>query len=146
MNIPTDRHISEITFYVRYAETDQMGIVHHSSYLLYAEELRMQYMRDIGLDYAKFEAMGCAFAVTCLEYRYLTPAVFGQRITVKGWVTEFKSRRVSFAYVMYNPDTNQKHVTACSDQILVDRQGQVRRIPEFMIRAHVENSKPKAHN
>lgn len=136
MNIPTDRRLSEITFYVRYAETDQMGIVHHSSYLIYAEELRMQYMRDLGLSYTQLEDMGLGFAVSNLQYRYLNPALFGQQLTVKGWVTEFKSRRVSFAYVMLNPANQQVHVTATSDQILVDRTGQVRRIPDFMIKAY----------
>lgn len=140
MTIPTDRRVSEITFYIRFAETDQMGIVHHSSYIVYAEELRMQYLRDIGLDYTQLVDRGLGFAVSGLNYRYLAPAVFGQRLTVKGWVTDFKSRRVSFAYAMLNPDTEQLHVTATSDQILVDKDGQVRRIPDFMVKAYgIEN-------
>ncbi len=140
MNTSTGRRICEITFFIRYAETDQMGIVHHSSYVIYAEELRMQYMRNIGLDYVQFEQSGLAFAVSGLQCRYLAPALFGQRLTVHGWITDLKSRRISFEYAMFNPDTQRTHVTATSDHVLVDRDGQVRRIPDFLIQAYsIEN-------
>lgn len=140
MQIPTDRHVAEISFYIRFAETDQMGIVHHSSYVVYAEELRMQYMRDVSVPYTRLEEIGLGFAVSGMEYRYLSPAVFGQKLMVKGWITEFKSRRVTFAYLMLNPDTDVVHVRATSDQILVDREGNVRRIPDFLVNSSgIEN-------
>lgn len=131
MQTPEDRHISEITFYVRYAETDQMGIVHHSNYLVYAEELRSQYARDFGVSYADFESKeALALAVSEVNLRYVAPAIYGQQITIQGWVVEVKSRRVSFAYNMFNPDTNTLHVKGQTSHICVNRDGEVRRIPK----------------
>lgn len=136
MQLPDDdRHVSEITFYVRYAETDQMGIVHHSNYLVYAEELRSQYARDFGASYAEFERQSkLALAVSEINLRYLAPAVYGQRLTVKGWVVEVKSRRVTFGYQMMNPDSDVVHVTGQTKHIPVDRDGRVRRMPDGWLR------------
>lgn len=135
MQIPTDRHVSTVTFYVRYAETDQMGIVHHSNYFVYAEELRSQYARDFGSSYADFEVQaGLALAVSEVQLRYLSPAVYGQQIAIKGWVVEVKSRRVTFGYQMLNPDTDVLHVTGTTNHICVDRAGRVRRIPDEWLR------------
>ena len=53
-----DRIVIETAFPVRYAETDAMGVVHHAAYLVYFEEGRSQYMRDIGSDYVDIEASG----------------------------------------------------------------------------------------
>ena len=55
---PTDRFVSENTFYVRYAETDAMAITHHSNYIVYFEEARSHYSRVRGADYADFERSG----------------------------------------------------------------------------------------
>ena len=120
---------------MRYAETDQMGIVHHSNYLVYAEELRSQYARDFGKSYADFEReAGLALAVSEINLRYIAPAVYGQRLTVRGWVIEAKSRRVTFGYQMLNPDTEVLHVRGHTNHIPVDREGRVRRMPEEWLR------------
>jgi acyl-CoA thioester hydrolase len=142
MQIPGDRHVSTVTFYIRYAETDQMGIVHHSNYFVYAEELRSQYARDFDASYADFETQaGLALAVSEVNFRYLSPALYGQRISIKGWVIEAKSRRLTFGYHMLNPDTDTLHVTGTSNHICVDRDGRVRRIPETWLRLWgVENT------
>lgn len=130
MNVPTDRYVSEATFYVRYAETDTMGIVHHSAYLVYCEELRSQYARDMGTNYAEFEKEGLALAVSEVHMRYLVPVVYGQRVTVRGWVVEAKSRRITFGYQIVDPDNGTVHATGTTSHICVTRAGQVARIPE----------------
>ena len=55
---PTDRFVAEASFYVRYAETDAMGIVHHANHIVYFEEGRSNYARQRGSDYASFERSG----------------------------------------------------------------------------------------
>ena len=60
----TDRFIAETTLYVRYAETDAMGIIHHASYIIYFEEGRSNYARQRGSDYASFERSGYYLAVS----------------------------------------------------------------------------------
>lgn len=130
LETPVDRRVSEVTFHVRYAETDAMRIVHHSNYLVYCEELRSHFSRELGTDYADFERRGYALAVSEINLRFVSPAVYGQRVTVRGWVAELKSRRMVFGYQIFNPDTQQVHVTGTTTHICVTREGQVTRIPD----------------
>jgi len=100
-----DRPVVATTFYVRYAETDQMGLVHHSAYLIWFEEGRSQYMRACGADYAEIERSGALFAVAEAHARYEAPARYGDRVTVRTWVEEIRSRSITFGYAVYNADT-----------------------------------------
>jgi len=80
------------TFRVRYAETDQMGIVHHASYVAWLEEGRSQWMRAHGNSYAQFEEEGLLLVVSELCLRYKQPARYDQRVTVRCWVESVRSR------------------------------------------------------
>ena|SRR5688572_10725284 len=133
MAVPTDRMVHETRFYVRYVESDQMGIVHHSNYLIYCEESRNQFSRDMGASYADFEREGLWLVVSETNLRYLAPAVFGQEIAVRCWIAEFKSRRITFGYEIANPLTDTVHVTAEVKLICTNREGQVQRIPAVWI-------------
>lgn len=139
MSVPTDRYVCELTFYVRYAETDQMGIVHHSNYLVYCEELRSQYARDKGTNYADYEKAGLALAVSEINLRFISPAVYGQQILMKGWVVDIKSRRMTFGYEISNPETGQIHVTGTTSHISIDREGKVARIPQAWLERWTAN-------
>jgi acyl-CoA thioester hydrolase len=127
---PTDRYVCETTFYVRYAETDSMGIVHHANYLVYCEEARSAYSRSLGANYADFEKEGLHLVVGEIRLRFLAPAVYGQRITVRAWVEDLKSRRVTFGYEILDPDTGNVHVVGTTSHICTTHEGQVVRIPE----------------
>ena len=63
--------ITVTDFYVRYAETDAMRVVHHAAYLVYFEEGRSQLMRSLGGDYADIEASGFMLPVTEVNVRYV---------------------------------------------------------------------------
>ena len=65
MTEQTARRIVETTFPVRYAETDQMQIVHHANYIVWMEEGRSEFMRASGADYAEVERRGHLFALPC---------------------------------------------------------------------------------
>src|SRR3974377_1484403 len=73
--------VLEITFYVRFAETDLMGIVHHSQYVVWMEEGRSDFMRRKGFTFAQWEAANIGFAVSELQLRYHAPAHYGERAT-----------------------------------------------------------------
>lgn len=66
----------------RFAETDAMGIVHHSSYLLYLEEARVEWLRAAGRDYATFRDEGYDFAVLEVFTQYVSPVRFDDQMTV----------------------------------------------------------------
>jgi acyl-CoA thioester hydrolase len=121
----TDPKIVETTFYVRYAETDQMGIVHHSHYVVWMEEGRSEYMRRNDLDYVAIEQSGLSLAVTEVNVRYLAPAHYNERVTVRTRVDSLRSRALTFGYEIINADTRQRLVVGSVKLMLVDRQGQV---------------------
>lgn len=68
---------------VRYAETDQMGVVHHSNYLVYFEESRTALMRERGCSYAELERKGWALPVRRIEIRYRAPAYYEEDLAVR---------------------------------------------------------------
>ena len=126
----SDKRIVETTFPVRYAETDQMQIVHHANYIVWMEEGRSEFMRASGGDYAAVERGGHLLAVTNVQARYLAPAHYGERVTVRTWVEELRSRTLTFGYEIVNAETGTLLVTGQSEHVCMDRQGRVIRIPE----------------
>jgi acyl-CoA thioester hydrolase len=127
---PTDRFIAENTFHVRYAETDAMGIVHHASYIIYFEEGRSNYARQRGHDYASFERSGYYLTVAEVSARYIKPARYDQRMTVRCWIGDMKSRSLTFNYEIVAADTGDILVTGFSKHICITHDGQVARIPD----------------
>ncbi len=92
----------QTTIRVRYGETDKMGYVHHSSYVLYLEEARMEYLREIGLDYTEIEDAGIILPLSSLNIRYSSPIFFGDIITVKTRLEEPADIKLVFTYKIFN--------------------------------------------
>ena len=121
---------TDTTFYVRYAETDAMGLVHHSVYIVWFEEGRSHYARQRGHSYADFEQSGYYLAVTEVHARYITPARYGQLITVRCWIEAMKSRRLTFAYEIVDAASGDVLVTGTSQHICITHDGHVSKIPD----------------
>jgi len=119
---------------VRFAETDLMGIAHHSSYVIYLEEGRIDFTRQIDAPYADLEAEGYSLAVSKLSIRYGAPARFDQVIVVRTWIEEAKSRMVTFGYELVEQESKTTLCTANVRLICVDKTGQVKRIPESWLK------------
>jgi acyl-CoA thioester hydrolase len=128
----SDPRIVETTFPVRYAETDQMQIVHHANYIVWMEEGRSEFMRASGGDYAEVERGGHLLAVTGVQVRYLAPAHYGERVIVRTWIEELRSRTLKFGYEIINANSGALLVTGQSEHVCMDRQGRVIRIPEVI--------------
>lgn len=127
---PKDRFVAETSFNIRYAETDAMGIVHHASYIIYFEEGRSNYARQRGSDYAGFEKAGYYLTVAEINARYRKAAHYDQRLTVRCWVEEVKSRGLTFAYEILLAETGELLVTGYSKHICITHDGQVALLPE----------------
>ena len=121
--------VKEVSLYVRYAETDAMGIVHHSNYIVYFEEGRSNYARQRGHDYARFERSGLYLTVAEISARYIKPAVYGQLITVRCWLQEMRSRGLTFAYEIVDARTREILMTGWSKHICITHEGRVTSIP-----------------
>jgi len=86
---------------VRYAETDQMGVVHHASYLIWMEVARVEYCRQAGFRYKDLEIdHGVLLAVTEVGCRYLSPARYDDEIEIETIVTRAHPRAITFQYEM----------------------------------------------
>ncbi len=113
----------ETTFHVRYAETDQMGIVHHSNYVIWLEEGRSATMRALGTSYAAFEADGCYLAVSQAQVRYIAPARYDRAVTVRTRVSKIRSRTITFDYEIIDTQSGQLLVTAQTQHVCINRAG-----------------------
>ncbi len=86
----------ELELRVRYSETDQMRIVHHSSYLVYMEEGRTALMRVLGFPYDEVERRGFAMAVRKVEVRYRVAARYGDELVVRTRVEHFRGASILY--------------------------------------------------
>jgi acyl-CoA thioester hydrolase len=122
--------VIEATLRVRYAETDAMGIVYHTNYIVWFEVGRGEYMRQQGDDYAHLEGQGYYLPVFEVQARYLAPARYGDLVTVRTRVEEVRSRQVTFAYEVVMAETGQLLTTGWTKHVCVDGEGAIRTIPQ----------------
>ena len=113
----------EIELRVRYAETDQMGIVYHANYLVWCEMGRTEFIRRLGLSYAEMERAGTSLAVSELSARYHAAARYDDLIRVHTTLVEVRSRMLVFDYLIANAGTGQRLVTARTSLVSIDRSG-----------------------
>uniref|UniRef100_A0A7C1FFS9 Acyl-CoA thioesterase n=1 Tax=Caldilinea aerophila TaxID=133453 RepID=A0A7C1FFS9_9CHLR len=118
---------------VRFAETDAMGVVHHSAYIVWFEAARVAWMEAIGLPYAEFAASGHHFSVTGLRGEYRAPARFGDVVRVTASLSQLRSRQVTFEYTVTHAKTGQLLMTGATDHICVDLEGKMTRIPDVFV-------------
>ena len=85
---------------VRYCETDQMGLVHHGSYINYFEEARIAWISNIGFSYSEMEKSGIILPVSKLNVNYLRPAYFDDDLLVSVEIAELPTSRLIFNYTI----------------------------------------------
>jgi acyl-CoA thioester hydrolase len=121
---------SELEIRVRYAETDQMGVAHHASYLVWFEAGRTELIRSRGRSYAQIEADGWLLVVVEARCRYLRPARYDEVLTIRTRVGAVGRATLAFEYeVMRNADGDVL-ARGTTVHAAVDRTGRARRIPE----------------
>ncbi len=106
---------------VRYAETDQMGIVYHANYLVWMEVGRTQLITDLGFNYAELEKEGVLSPVLDIQISYKKPLRYGQKAIVKTWIEEYNGFRSTYGYEIYN-DEGELAVTAISKHVCVKKE------------------------
>lgn len=107
-----------------------MGIVHHAAHVVWLEEGRSNWLRAHGSSFTEFEKLGLSLAVSELHVRYSQPARYDQQVTIRCWVAEVKSRKVTFNYEIVNAQSGALFATGYSKHICIDRQGRVAQIPD----------------
>jgi len=87
---------------VRYAETDQMGVVYHGNYAQYFEMGRVEWLRNLGLSYSVMEKQGVMLPVVSLTMNYKKPARYDDLLTVRTIFKKQESVKIEFDYEIYN--------------------------------------------
>lgn len=87
---------------VRYAETDQMGVVYHGNYAMYFEMGRVEWLRNLGLSYSFMEANGVMLPVVSLTMNYKKPARYDDLLTVRTIFKKQESVKIEFDYEIMN--------------------------------------------
>jgi acyl-CoA thioester hydrolase len=118
---------------VRFAETDLMGVVHHSSYVVWFEAGRVAWMTAAGMPYAEFARTGHHFAVTAIHAEYRAAARFGDVVRVITRLTRLRSRQVAFSYEVRHATTDERLALGSSEHICVDLDGRMAKIPEEIV-------------
>lgn len=95
---------SELELDIRYYETDQMGIVHHSNYIRFFECGRSDMMQKAGLPIESIEAAGVMLPVVGVECRYMTPAKMGDRIRIVSTIDKVPMAKLIVNSEIYNQD------------------------------------------
>ncbi len=117
----------ETSFRVRYAETDQMRVVHHANYLVWFEYARTEFCRKYGIDYSAMEAEGLFMPIVEARLRYRQPARYDDLVTIRAEVTERTRRTLRIQYrVTRGEDLLAEGETL---QMLVDSQSRPRSFP-----------------
>ena len=108
---------------VHYYETDKMGITHHSNYIRFMEEARMNYLSETGLSMSRLEAEGIASPVVSLTCNYKYPSTYDDEIEVEVKLTQYTGVKISLSYVMRNVRTGNVVAEATSDHCFIDTAG-----------------------
>ena len=113
---PAVQHTVDVE--VRYAETDQMGVVHHANYIVWFELARTQLCALSGFHYADIEKMGYLLMVTGVEVSYRRPARYGDVARVICWNERTASRGLRFAYEVRKGE--ELLVTGATEHLWID--------------------------
>ncbi len=117
---------------VRYAETDQMGIVHHANYLIWFEAGRSEYCRSKGFSYKEMEDEENALMVVAESYvRYKSPAFYEDVLTIRTRVGEIRSRSLRFFYEVYRGSDDTLIAEGETNHLVTDKDKRVRLLPDI---------------
>ena len=108
---------------VHYYETDKMGITHHSNYIRFMEEARMNYLAENGFTMARLEAEGIASPVVSLSCDYKVPTTYDDEIEIEVKLTQYSGVKISLSYVMKNLGSGAVVAEGNSVHCFIDKAG-----------------------
>jgi acyl-CoA thioester hydrolase len=122
---------NETRLRVRYAETDNMGVVYYANYLIWMEVGRVELCKQCGFNYRDMENEdGIYLAVAESQCRYRSPAHFDDEVIVKTWIEHASTRMVTFAYEMRLAAGDRRLATGSTRHVFVSRAMRPTHLPE----------------
>lgn len=132
--------VIETTVRVRFAETDAMGVVYHTNYLIWFEVGRGAYWRALGPAEAEGAHDAGSFPVSAIEAHYHAPARYGDVVIVRTRILEVRSRSLTFGYECVDQATGQRLAVGRSTHLFLDAEGHARRLPPAVRQALTASS------
>jgi len=131
--------VCEVNIRVRYAETDQMGVVYHANYFVWFEVGRVEFLRQLGFSYREMEQSdGCCIAVVDARCRYKAPARYDDEVLVRTYLKNVRDSLVHFVYELARVSDGVLLAEGETTHIVVDQQMKVRAIPEKYMKVFQE--------
>jgi acyl-CoA thioester hydrolase len=122
---------AETAIRVRYAETDQMGIVYYGNYFTWFEVGRVELCRHLGFEYKQMESEDDSLIVVVEAHcRYKQPARFDELLTIRTRVTGSKRRMLEFGYEIIRQSSDETIATGRTLHVICDHQGRPKSLPE----------------
>lgn len=109
--------------HAKYYETDQMGIIHHSNYVKWMEEARMDLMEQMGLSYKQMEEMEIISPVLSISVEYHSMVHFDDTVVIQTKLVKYNGIKMEVEYVMTDKETGELRTTARSSHCFLNRSG-----------------------
>jgi len=123
--------VNEARLRVRYAETDQMGVVYHANYFVWFEVGRVELLRQLGFSYREMEAQdGCGIAVIDARCRYKAPARYDDELLLRTKLTLVRESLIQFGYELLRAGDEELLAEGDTTHIVVDRSMKKAPLPE----------------
>jgi acyl-CoA thioester hydrolase len=124
-------HICEVKIRVRYAETDQMGVVYHANHLVWFEVGRVELLRQLGFSYREMEEEdGCSIAVVEARCRYKAPVRYDDEVLIRTRLTNVRGSFVQFAYELVRHSDGVLLAEGETTHVVTDAEMKKRTVPE----------------
>lgn len=121
----------EATIRVRYAETDQMGVVYYANFFVWFEVARVELMRQMGFSYKQMEIEDDSFVVVArANCTYKQPARFDDVLKIRTRVSESRRRTIAFEYEVFHDATGSVIATGETLHVICDSKGRSKSLPE----------------
>ena len=122
-NSQEDIKIRPYEHHAKYYETDQMGIIHHSNYVKWMEEARLDLMDQIGLNYRQMEEMEIISPVLSISVNYHSMVHFDDTVEINTKILKYNGIKMEVEYVMTDKDTGELRTTATSSHCFLNKSG-----------------------
>lgn len=125
--------VIDLKFRARYAETDQMGVIYYSNYLVWFEMGRAEYCRQMGFSYASLETDGYRLMVADVHCRYKSPARYDDTIRVETTIRELKKKTLTFDYKVFNDATERLLAQGYTKHVCTNHEQKLVRLPDTFV-------------
>jgi acyl-CoA thioester hydrolase len=127
----TSPAVNETRIRVRYAETDQMGVVYHSNHFIWFEVGRVELLRQLGFSYKEMETVDdCFIAVVDARCRYKAPVHYDDEVVVRTYLKQVREKAIHFGYELLTGDGGRVLAEGETTHIVANSQMKPRRLPE----------------